>query len=110
MQNYQPGELIRDEDVIRAHNHIYYTQEEVDAFRDKSTQRCPTYGNCNRCWASGPVGDVCQECDSHECGYQVVGVAIKELRTPQVFLDAENIAELLRQITRLPKEIGAYDG
>ena len=44
-------------DEIYAANGRFYTQEEIDGFRDKNY---PTYGNCINCLASGPIGFPCK--------------------------------------------------
>ena len=62
----QNGKDIREKDVIRAANGKWYTQDELDKFRDKSSANCPTYGNCNCCYASGPVGRPCASCQTKE--------------------------------------------
>ena len=60
----QEGLPIRDEDVIRAENGMWYTEEEERKFKNKSRAHCPTYGNCLNCLKCGPVGKTCNECDS----------------------------------------------
>jgi len=54
--------LIADEDVIHAENGKYYTRKEQKAFPLKSIGRCPTYGNCMRCYRSGPMNKACEVC------------------------------------------------
>ena len=89
----QAGQDILDQDVIRAVNGRFYTEEEVRNFRLRSRPRCPTYGNCNRCFATGPVGKVCGFCPpQHGAGYVVVSVGCMRTRTKPIILDAENLA------------------
>ena len=57
--DYEEDEDIRDEDVIRSKQGLFHTEEEIEAFKLKSKDHCPTCGNCNRCWSSGPVGEMC---------------------------------------------------
>ena len=56
---------IREEDVCRASNHRW-SQHILDGdsihWRSKSASICPTYGNCGRCYCSGPLGYNCTEC------------------------------------------------
>ena len=94
-RDYQEGEDIHDEDVIRANNGMYYTDEERKAMRQKSMKHCPTYGNCNVCWGSGPVGMMCCTCNTATNGYQVVMVLIESMRSSSVIIDAENTARIL---------------
>ena len=68
----QAGQAIRQDDVIRANNGRWFTQEEVSNFKNKSNDSCPMYGNCNRCWKSGPVGKACNECNDKKVGYEVI--------------------------------------
>ena len=53
--NDQEGQNIRERNIVRANNGRFYTKEETTMFRYKSAARCPTYGNCNGCYASGPA-------------------------------------------------------
>ena len=48
---------INPADEIQAANGRFYTQPEIDGFRDKNF---PTYGNCLKCLESGPVGVSCK--------------------------------------------------
>jgi hypothetical protein len=48
---------IRDEDVVRPPNHKW-TKTNND-WKLKTTARCPTYGSCEYCFRSGPVGKRC---------------------------------------------------
>jgi len=92
----QEDEDIHDEDVIRVGQGFFCTEQEIAAFRRKSNDRCPTYGNCNKCWSSGPVGKMCTFCaDPPDCniGCQVVFMIDTAERTPRKILDAERVSD-----------------
>jgi hypothetical protein len=55
----------------------------------KSTQCCPTYGNCTRCYRSGPTGMACGFCNHEFAGYKL-------LYWRDVYFDAQWIAGWLR--------------
>ena len=50
---------IREEDVCRARNHKwsqrYIKDGDHTQWERKSAAACPAYGNCNRCFSSGPL-------------------------------------------------------
>jgi hypothetical protein len=46
------GKKIPDKMVVRAANGRWFTNEEVQDFKKKSTPRCPTYGVCELCYGS----------------------------------------------------------
>jgi hypothetical protein len=56
------GTKIPDDMAVRAANGRWFTGEEVNDFKNKSMDRCPTYGLCNGCSGSGPSGMHCQVC------------------------------------------------
>jgi len=94
--NYEEDEDIRDEDVIHSKQGLFCTEEEIEAFKLKSKDRCPTHRNCNRCWSSGPVGEMCTFCtDTLDCniGCQVICMINTERRTLRIILDAQGIAK-----------------
>jgi len=94
--NYEEDEDIRDEDVIRSKQGSLHTEEEIAAFKLKSKDRCPTCGNCNRCWSSGPVGEMCTFCTEtldHSIGRQVIFMINTAKRTPSIILDVQGISE-----------------
>jgi len=68
------GIKIPDELVIRAQNSRYWDRRNEEEMKQlkKSTGRCPTYGNCNRCSGSGLVGMYCQVCKDPNYGYNVM--------------------------------------
>jgi len=89
----QEGQDIRDEDVVRPHNHrwtIRYAIDpdaEIQSWKIKSFARCPTYGSCQKCLKSGPVGTVCNECP------------IKNFKPGYVILRSEDGSKILDSIT-----------
>lgn len=86
------GKLISKEHVIRAKNGYYYTEEECMAFRQRSTAGCPTYGNCNKCFQSGPVGQRCNRCRSRNSGYMII--VTQPPKKPQLVIDAEYFGKM----------------
>ena len=56
----QAGMDIRKEDVLQAKNGMYYTPQEIEAWKVKNMQM---YGNCERCCRSGPIGTKCSQCE-----------------------------------------------
>jgi hypothetical protein len=56
------GMVIPDSQVVRENNGQWFTHDKVENFVVKSTPRCPTYGVCDHCFASGPVHMLCQKC------------------------------------------------
>jgi hypothetical protein len=56
------GTMIPDEMVVKATNGRWFTKEEVQNFKLKSTLQCPTYSVCDLCFGSGPVHMFCQKC------------------------------------------------
>jgi hypothetical protein len=79
------GKVIPDEMVVRAENGRWFTSEEVQDFKTKSTARCPTYGVCENCYGSGPVHMLCQKCKNKNEIYVIV-------KRHGKFLDAEWIS------------------
>ena len=89
----QAGQPIRDEDIIRADNGMFFTQDEIAHFRDGSRMRCPTYGTCTGCWKAGPVGKRCNDCDDDHIGFKVVFIGVGTGRT----VDSEFIARFFNK-------------
>jgi hypothetical protein len=56
------GKVIPDDQVVRAKNGRWFTQDKVNNFKLKSTPRCPTYGVCQHCFSSEPVHMLYQKC------------------------------------------------
>ena len=52
----QPGEWIQNEDVVHPKYHKWTVGKEAHAWSSKSRACCPTYGSCECCFNSGPVG------------------------------------------------------
>ncbi len=66
--NYTPdqeGQEIRQEDVVRPMNHKITTKKEHD-WKEISRSRAPTYGSCECCFRSGPLGKRCNRCNNGE--------------------------------------------
>ena len=89
----QEGQEIRHEDVVRPSNHGWCIQggDETRRWKLKSRNTCPTYGSCQYCFKSGPVGKFCNECQQWETsqpGYVI-------LRNGNRLLDSITIAEIL---------------
>jgi hypothetical protein len=63
---------IFEEDVVRPTNKIWCRtgSEETRTWRLKSSAGCPTYGSCDFCFSSGPVGKRCSKCP--EAGFYLV--------------------------------------
>jgi hypothetical protein len=68
--NYTPdqeGKEIRQEDVVRPmKNGKITTMKEVVKWKEISRSRAPTYGSCEYCFRSGPLGKRCNRCDNGE--------------------------------------------
>jgi len=85
---------IKAEDVVRPLNHRYAIRddEEVRTWKKKSHGRMPTYGNCNRCYKSGPLGKKCNECaHDHRTGYVIMVYDYEKI------LDAITLATILKK-------------
>lgn len=89
------GKLISNKHVIRAENKYYYTEEECLAFRQRSTAGCPTYGNCNRCFRSGPVGLMCSRCHIQNSVYTIM--TTQRPHESHLVMDAEYLGRLCGQ-------------
>ena len=111
-----PGDHdILEKDVVRPGNKRWCKQgsEETHTWRLKSSASCPTYGSCDFCFSSGPVGKRCSKC-THE------GVFLVVLYHFHV-LDSVTLAELMErghevakanrthQWRRTPTETFGYD-
>ena len=66
------GMIIPDHLVTRAPNGRFWKHEENVLLKIHSMDRCPTYGFCDRCCSSGPVGMHCQKCKSRYFKYRVI--------------------------------------
>jgi hypothetical protein len=79
------GKKIPDKMVMRAEIGRWFTNEEVQNFKLKSTPRCPTYGVGDQCFGSGLVHMLCQKCRDKSQIYMIV-------KRHGKFLDAEWIS------------------
>ncbi len=96
VRNYtddQAGQAIREQDVIRAENGLFYADDEVRRFQERSLMRCPTYGTCPHCWGAGPVNQLCGECEPINTGFMVLYAGYNSTR----ILDSERVATVLRR-------------
>jgi hypothetical protein len=65
------GKVIPDNQVVRAKNGQWFTQDKVDNFELKGMPRCPTYGVCQHCFSSGLVHMLCQKCKTKGHRYYI---------------------------------------
>ena len=65
----QAGQPIDECQVVRAANGKFFGRDEPARFHLLSSARCPTYGNCNSCWRSGPLNMQCNYCNDDRKGY-----------------------------------------
>ena len=56
------GQRLSDAHTIRASNGRFFTRQEMRNFGQLSNVTAPTYGNCENCLASGPLGKRCEIC------------------------------------------------
>jgi hypothetical protein len=83
------GKLLPEEATSRAPNGRWWRVQDFPLMRQKSMLRCPTYGNCDRCFSSGPMNGYCRECVMRGQYYALVRVDVEgELR----MVDAEWIS------------------
>jgi hypothetical protein len=76
--NYTPdqeGKEIRQEDVVRPMNRKIMTMKDVAKWEEISRSRAPTYGSCEYCFRSGPLGKRCNCCDNGK--YEVILLLVK---------------------------------
>ena len=90
----QQGQDIKPVDVVRPLNHRHATKCDVEtrSWHLRSYGRMPTYGNCDKCYKSGPLGKYCNECITTQKGPGYVIMTCNEL-----ILDAITIAEILNK-------------
>ena len=93
----EKGGIVKDADVVRAENGRWHTQAEVGAFRQRSRMRCPTCGDCCRCWRSGPVAKRCDQSQLRDAGFEVVALAWNRRSGSRRLVDAEFLARFLGQ-------------
>ena len=97
--NYTPDQAgldIRDEDVVRPHNHRFTVRgdNEASGWKVKSRPRCPTYGNCELCYKSGPVAKMCNDCGRSDTTH---GYIYKIQKANDVIYDAMAIAAIFHK-------------
>ncbi len=94
----QKGQDIREEDVVRPFNHVWsgkYSHNDDD-WGAKSKAECPTYGSCQHCYRSGPVGMFCYEHREETPKLtQYMIVRVYHHLHGFIILDSINIAEML---------------
>jgi hypothetical protein len=76
--NYTPdqeGKEIRQEDVVPPMNRKITTMKEVAKWKEISRSRAPTYGSCEYCFRSGPLGKRCNRCNNRE--YEAILLLVK---------------------------------
>jgi hypothetical protein len=76
--NYTPdqeGQEIRQEDVVRPLNRKITTMKEVANWKEISRSRAPSYGSCEYCFRSGPLGKRCNRCNNGE--YEAILLLVK---------------------------------
>ena len=77
-KNYTPdqqGQEIQQEDVVRPVNHKITMHDETSTWQEISRSRAPTYGSCEGCFRSGPLGKRCNRCNNDE--YQAILLLVK---------------------------------
>jgi hypothetical protein len=99
--NYQAGEDIRDEDVVRPCNHRYSINGSVErwtwALKNRSSTL--TYGSCTKCFKAGPNGQVCLDHDGdHSHGFMMLAIEGNEFNSgqwiPTRLIDSLTLAEM----------------
>jgi hypothetical protein len=90
----QEGQDIEDKDVVRPMNHRWCFKggEETSTWKVNSWARYPTYGSCEFCKKSGPVGKTCNECPILEIEPRYV-ILIDRNK----ILDSITLAQMLNQ-------------
>ena len=86
---------IEAQDVARPKNGKFTVKDVKDPeWRQKSWFRCPTYGNCTKCYRSGPVAMGCSFCNNKDAGYLILGI-LRDGNSRQQYIDAEWLASKL---------------
>jgi hypothetical protein len=76
--NYTPdqeGKEICQEDMVRPMNCKIRTMKEVAKWKEISGSHAPTYGSCEYCFRSGPLGKGCNRCNNGE--YEAILLLVK---------------------------------
>ena len=105
----QEGKDIKDEDVVRAENGLFYTEEEIGRFRKRSRARCPTYGSCEYCYKAGPVGLKCDDCDGIGTYKVVYAHPQEDKRYARRIVDSEQLAKWFNRSTQIAKADRMFD-
>ena len=85
---------IQERDIVRGRC-LLYSKQERDRFGTLSTKKCPTLGNCMRCFHAGPMGESCGDC----MGYRYVMVVVyrdDDDRKGRNIVDAEHLQDMAR--------------
>ena len=95
-KNYTPdqkGQEIRQEDVVWPLNRKITTMNESMKWKEISRSQAPTYGSCEYCFRSGPLGKRCNQCNNGV--YQAILLLVKggAIET----LDSITISEIMGQ-------------
>ena len=90
----QRGQPIRDADVITAANGMYFTDDEINRFRERSSDHCPTYGNCPTCFRTGAIGTLCIPCENTD-HYQATFYRDNKAAQGRRILDAKYVTRLM---------------
>jgi hypothetical protein len=94
--NYTPdqeGQELRQEEVVRPMNRKITTMKDVAKWEEISRSRAPTYGSCEYCFRSGPLGKRCNQCDHGK--YEVSLLLVKGGATET--LDSITMSEIMGQ-------------
>jgi hypothetical protein len=94
----QAGLDMREEDVVRPVNRKWTNRygKEQKSWRKKSNGHCQTYGSCQNCFKSGPVGKYCNECYLPNARIQP-GYVMLVSSDYMAMLDSVTIAEMLNR-------------
>jgi hypothetical protein len=95
-KNYTPdqeGQEIRQEDVVRPLNHKITTMKEVANWKEIGRSPAPTYGSCEYCFRSGPLGKRCNRYNNGEYEAILLLVRAGAIAT----LDSITISEIMGQ-------------
>jgi hypothetical protein len=95
----QDGQPIGEDKIVRARNGKYFGPDEPYRFKDKSRAGCPTYGNCTKCFESGPMNMRCRICDDdkHGHGHGILRFPHPYRQGDMRIVDAENWARIMGQ-------------
>ena len=89
------GQPIDKGQVVRAANGRFYRIDEPRSFQTLSNARCPTFGNCNSYYRSGPLNMWCSYCNDACKGFEFVHIVHPQLRNQKRIIDAEYFVHLM---------------